>query len=83
MHFDREALRGIYNALSPPERLEISCACEKRDVRTFTTGIIVDDDLHIVEEIMIELGYIVPIEYTMHAGAAEYDEIMQIMESIK
>ncbi len=76
MYFDREALRGIYGSLRLEEQLELTSLLKKMGCR-HDCGIVTDDDLHMAQQAMIELGYIIPFEApVMEAGASEYDEIM-------
>jgi len=76
MYFDREALRGIYGVLSHEEQLELTSLLMKMGCR-HDCGVVTDDDLHMAQQAMVELGHIIPFEaLAMEAGASEYDEIM-------
>jgi hypothetical protein len=45
MIFDRESLRGIFNALSSAERQAIVDACDQRNIRRDDDWYVIDDDL--------------------------------------
>jgi len=82
MHFDREALRGIHGALSHEEQLELTSLLMKMGCR-HDCGVVIDDDLHMAQQVMVKLGYIIPFEASvMEAGANEYDEIMLASELV-
>jgi hypothetical protein len=83
MIFDRESLRGIFNALSGVEQQIIVEACDQRNIRRDDDWYVIDDDLHIVQEVMVELGYISSFEVPLsEQWAEEYEEIMAIQELI-
>ena len=81
MHFDREALRGIYLSLSVIDRVELTSRMRDLGCGHDTYGRVLDRDLHLVQEMMVELGHIIPFEITaMEVGATEYEEIMRADE---
>lgn len=82
-HFDRKALKGIYYALPCADKAAIALACYNRNVRLNAQRNVCDDDLHIVQEIMVDLGHIVPFDVPPCGQAAEeYDEIMAAQELV-
>jgi hypothetical protein len=83
MTFDREALRGIFAALSSAEQQVIGDACDQRNIRRDQNWYVIDDDLHIVQEVMVELGYIASFEVPLsEQWAEEYEEIMAIQDLV-
>ena len=83
MIFDRESLRGIYGSLSSVEQQVIGETCDQRNIRRDSDWYVIDDDLHIVQEVMVELGYIASFEVPLsEQWAEEYEEIMAIQELI-
>jgi hypothetical protein len=83
MTFDRESLRGIYGSLSSAEQQVIIEACDQRNIRRDDDWYVIDDDLHIVQEVMVELGYISSFEVPLsEQWAEEYEEIMAIQDLV-
>jgi hypothetical protein len=78
MHFSREALKGIYDALTEVEKLEIWDTCSNRNEEIILiSGHVVDECLPTVVKVMVELGHIMPFETApTTAGAEEYDEML-------
>ena len=84
MHFSREALRGIYEALPAGEKISLEITLARKGVKFNIMGKVHDDDLWMVQETMIELGYIVPFHKGVtDDGAEEYEYIMQLQELMK
>ncbi len=92
MHFSREALRGIYEALPAGEKISLEITLARKNVKfnimgkvhDNIMGKVHDDDLPLVQETMIELGYIVPFHKAVtEDGAEEYEHIMQLQELMK
>ncbi len=84
MHFSREALKGIFDALPERDRILIEITLARKNVKYNIMGIVHDDYLPLVQETMIELGYIVPFHKTVtEDGAEEYEHIMQLQELMK
>ena len=74
--FDRGALREIFDALPFHLQDELRARFQQMGCR-HKWGLIIDADLHLVEQAMIELGYIAPVEEVpaTDAGAEEYEDI--------
>ncbi len=84
MHFSREALKGIFDALPERDRILIEITLARKNVKFNLMGRVHDDDLPLVQETMIEFGYIVPFHKTVtEDGAEEYEHIMQLQELMK
>jgi len=84
MHFSREALRGIFEALPEGEKISLEITLARKNVKFNIMGKVHDDDLPLVQETMIELGYIVPFHKAVtDDGAEEYNHIMQLQELMK
>ena len=85
MHFDREALKGIYEALSEAERESLDWRLIwNSNIRLGLERLIVDEDLHIVQEEMVKLGFIVEFETpAIEVAAEEYEEIMRSLELVR
>jgi hypothetical protein len=80
MHFSREALRGIFDALSEAERSDLLVIFRKQ-VRMNRYGTVIDADLPVVQQVMMDHGYILPFEGKVtDAGAIEYEDIMAAQE---
>jgi len=81
MHFDREALRGIYWSLGAADRGLLDRNLLNTDgIKTFFINgqrKITDESLPLVQEEMIRLGFIIPFEERlMEAALVEYEEVM-------
>ena len=84
MHFNREALRGIYEALPSNDKILLEKTLIRKNVHFNIMGQVHDDYLPLVQETMIELGYIVPFHKGVtEDGAEEYEHIMQLQELMK
>ncbi len=87
MHFSREALKGIWEALSSYEKYLLEKALVRKNVKFNSMGMVhsaFEDDLPLVQGTMIELGYIVPFHKAVtEDGAEEYEYIMQLQELMK
>jgi len=82
MHFSREALRRIFEAL-PAYQQELleSCFFQAGAKIDGDTGLIHDNYLCLVQEIMTKHGFIAPFqEAVTDDGAEEYNYIMQIQD---
>jgi hypothetical protein len=80
MHFDREALRGIYLALEDVDQYDVYRACVHLDFDP-DDGHIADASLPQFVEIMVAKGHIMPFDIPNYVIAAEeYDDIMLAME---
>ena len=81
MLFSREALKGIYESLPECDRIFIEKMANQRNVKYNRQGKVCDDDLHLVQDIMIHLGYIIPFQKDVtDDGAEEYNYIMEIQD---
>ncbi len=81
MHFDREALRGIYWSLGSADRDLLDRNLLNIDgIKTFFINgrrMITDEGLPLVQEEMVRLGFIIPFEERlMDAALVEYEEVM-------
>jgi len=84
MHFSREALRGIFEALPDGDKIRLEITLARKHVKFNIMGKVHDDDLPLVQETMIELRYIVPFHKGVtEDGAEEYEYIMQLQELMK
>ena len=84
MHFSREALRGIWEALPAGDKILLEITLARKNVKFNIMGKVHDDDLWMVQDTMIELGYIVPFHKAVtEDGAEEYEHIMQLQELMK
>jgi hypothetical protein len=81
MHFDREALRGIYYALDNADQLDVYLACAHLGFDVYNR--IDDASLPQFVEIMVAKGHIMPFDIPNYILAAEeYDDIMLAMEMV-
>jgi len=84
MHFSREAIKGIYDTLPEQDQELVAREANKRYVNYRNDGRVHDDSLYIIQEIMIEHGYIVPFHKAVtDDGAEEYEEIMSLENLMK
>ncbi len=78
MHFDREALRGIYWSLGAADRELLDRNLLNTDgIKTFFINgqRMITDDL--IQEEMVRLGFIIPFEERlMEIASIEYEEVM-------
>jgi hypothetical protein len=79
MEFDRESLRGIYDALPVSDRDIIARACYRRKVKVDYANIVTDEYLYVVVEVMVELGYIKT--YDIPASELAAEEYLEILAS--
>jgi hypothetical protein len=82
MDFDREALRGIFQALTHHERYDIEERCARMGVPVSSP--ILDEHLPLVQRAMVDLGYIMSFKVSdMQAAADEYEDICKAQELMK